>query len=203
MNNKIFDTPWKIRNELVRWLVYPFARILFLLNRIPWEKNWKIIGLPIIQKHRMSTMKFGQGLSLRSTLRSNPLGVNHPVIFCTWKKDAVLEIGNDFGMTGGAICATEKIMIGNHVNIGANSSIIDSDFHPLEAKTRRLTPQDAHTAPISIEDDVFIGMNCLILKGVKIGHSSVIGAGSIVTKDIPPLVVACGNPARIIKNISP
>lgn len=202
MNNQFFDTSWKVGNELIRWIGYPFLRILFMANKIQWRKNWKIIGCPIIQKHRKSIMKFGEGFSLRSTIGSNPLGVNHPVILCTWEKDAVLEIGNEFGMSGGSICTAEKIIIGNHVNIGANCTIIDTDFHPLDANLRQVSPQDAQTSPIYIEDNVFIGMNCLILKGVRIGHSSVIGAGSIVTKNIPPKVIACGNPARVIREFS-
>lgn len=144
-------------------------------------------------------MKFGSGFSLRSSPRSNPLSPNHPVTICTWLPDAVLEIGDNFGMTGGTLCAAEHISIGNNVAIGANSTVIDTDFHPLNSDLRRIDPQGAKTAPIFIEDDVFIGMNCLILKGVTIGKSSVIGAGSVVTKEIPAGVIAAGNPAQIIK----
>jgi acetyltransferase-like isoleucine patch superfamily enzyme len=194
-----FDTPWKITNGLNQLFLSPYIRFLFWLNQIKWGSNWKMYGIPIIQKHRGSTMKFGSGFSLRSSPRSNPLSPNHPVTLCTWLPDAVLEIGDNFGMTGGTLCAAEHISIGNNVAIGANSTVIDTDFHPLNSELRRIDPQGAKTAPIYIEDDVFIGMNCLILKGVTIGKSSVIGAGSVVTKEIPAGVIAAGNPAQIIK----
>jgi acetyltransferase-like isoleucine patch superfamily enzyme len=163
------------------------------MNKIKWGKNWKFYGTPILQKHRQSSMRFGSGFSLRSTFRSNPLSPNHPVMLCTWQPDAILEIGDNFGMTGGTLCAAEMIRIGNNVAIGANSTVIDTDFHPLNSELRRVDPQGAKSAPIIIEDDVFIGMNCLILKGVTLGKGSVIGAGSVVTKNIPPGVIAAGN----------
>jgi acetyltransferase-like isoleucine patch superfamily enzyme len=94
---------------------------------------------------------------------------------------AILEIGEHFGMTGGSICVAEYVKIGNYVAIGANSIIADTDFHPLYPENRHLHPQDGKTAPIVIEDSVFIGMNCLIMKGVTIGKNSIIGAGNSTT----------------------
>jgi len=199
--NSPFDTPWKIINALNLWFSFPLVRLLFLVNRIPWGKGWRFFGIPILQKHRKSTMTFGEGLNLRSALRSNPLGPNHPVFLTTWDKGSVLSIGNHFAMTGGSICAAERIVIGNHVAIGANTTIVDTDFHPLDFASRLQNSSGGTTAPVHIEDHVFIGMNCLILKGVVIGSRSVIGAGSVVTKSIPPDVIAAGNPARIIRTV--
>ena len=197
----LLDTPWKVINRLNRWLIYPWVRLLFALNRIPWGQDWHMDGAPILQKHRQSSMSFGSGLSLRSSTRSNPLGVNHPVILCTWLPGARLEIGAQFAMTGGSLCAARQLSIGQRVNIGANSTVIDTDFHPLNPEARQSNPQQADSAPVIIEDDVFIGMNCLILKGVTIGKGSVIGAGSVVTSSIPAGVIAAGNPARVIKSV--
>lgn len=193
------DTPWKISNLFMRWLAYPVNRFLFAMNGIPWGQGWRIYGVPVIQKHRHSVMRFGSGLSLRSSVRSNPLGPNHPVMLCTWQAGAVLEIGADFGMTGGSIVAAKRIIIGERVVVGANTIIMDTDFHPLDLRERRLHPQDAGTAPVIIEDDVFIGMNCLVMKGVTIGKGSVVGAGSVLTRSIPAGVIAAGNPARMIR----
>jgi acetyltransferase-like isoleucine patch superfamily enzyme len=195
----VFDTPWKITNKILSWLTYPSIRLLFVFNGISWGKGWYFYGIPILQRHHRSTMRFGSNLNLRSTVRSNPLGPNHPVILCTWQAGAVLEIGENFGMTGGTLCAAERITIGNNVNIGANSTVIDTDFHPLDPEVRRQSPQGAQTKPITIEDEVFIGMNCLILKGVTIGRCSVVGAGSVVTRDVPPSVIVAGNPAEVLR----
>ena len=197
--NQVRDSPWKAWNELWRWLVYPRVRLLFAMNGIPWGRGWRFYGVPIIQKHGRSLMRFGPGLSLRSSVRSNPLGPNRPVIMTTWQAGALLEIGANFGMTGGTICAAEGVIIGNNVTVGANTTIIDTDFHPLDAERRRSNPSDAKTAVVVIEDGVFIGMNCLVLKGVSIGRGSVVGAGSVVTKDVPPSVTVAGNPVRIVR----
>ena len=112
-----------------------------------------------------------------------------------------MTIGAAFGMTGGTLCAAQSVTIGDHVIIGANSAVIDTDFHPLDYATRKISPQAGIARPIVIEDEVFIGMNCLVLKGVRIGRGSVIGAGSVVTKDIPAGVIAAGNPARVLQEL--
>lgn len=196
---EVVNTPWKISNLMCSWISYVPTRLVFALNGVAWGIKWHFYGVPVVQKHRRSVMRFGSNLQLRSFVRSNPLGPNHPVFLCTWNPGAILEIGDDFAMTGGSICAAERITIGTNVAVGANCTIIDTDFHPMNPEFRRQHPQQSNTAPILIEDDVFVGMNCLILKGVTIGHGSVIGAGSVVTKNLPPCVIAAGNPARVIR----
>jgi acetyltransferase-like isoleucine patch superfamily enzyme len=146
-------------------------------------------------------MRFGADLCLRSSVRSNPLGPNHPVILVTWQAGAVLEIGDNFGMTGGVICAAERIAIGDRVTIGANVTILDTDFHPLNSEQRNLTPAGGQVAPVTIGDDAFIGTNSLILKRVTIGQGSIVGAGSVVTKNVPPSVIVAGNPATIVREL--
>jgi acetyltransferase-like isoleucine patch superfamily enzyme len=195
------EAPWKVWNRLARWLAYPRVRLIFALNGIPWGQGWRFYGVPILQKHRGSYMQLGSYLQLRSSARSNPLGANRPVILATWQAGAILKIGEKFGMTGGTICAAQRIVIGDRVTVGANSIIIDTDFHPLYPEQRRLRPNEASTNPITIEDDVFIGMQCLILKGVTLGRGCVVGAGSVVTKSIPPQVICAGNPARVIRTL--
>ena len=164
MINEYFDTPWKLKNAFTNWSSLPIVRLLFLINRIKWGDGWKFYGVPFVQKHRRSEMRFGAHLQLRSTTTSNPLGANHRVILCTWKEEALLEIGSNFGMTGGSLVSANQITIGNRVTVGANTTIIDTDFHPVNTDERHNHPQEATTAQILIKDDVFIGMNCLILK---------------------------------------
>jgi len=99
------------------------------------------------------------------------------------------------------LVAAESIQIGHRVQVGANSVIVDTDFHPTQVEERARDFLNGQHAPIIIEDDVFIGMQSLILKGVTIGRGSVVGAGSVVTKNVPAGVVVAGNPARIVKEL--
>lgn len=193
------DTPWKATNEIRRLLLLPLA--WWALRGIDVGSGWLCYGLPIIQKHRHSTITIGDRLSLRSTVVSNPLGPNHPVIISTRRASANLTIGDDFGMTGGSLVVDQQITIGDRVWVGANTIIADTDFHPIDPDLRRVDPLNAKTAPVTIADDVFIGMNSLILKGVTIGARSVIGAGSVVTRDVPPNTIVAGNPAQIIRQM--
>lgn len=196
-----WNTPWKIWNELWRWIAYPRVRLLLAVSGIPWQASWRFYGVPIIQRHRRSRMTFGPGLQLRSSVRSNPLGSSHPVILATWQAGSRLEIGANFAMTGGTVAAAECIIIGDNVAVGANTTIVDTDFHPLDPGLRRVQANAGKTAPVVIEDDVFIGMHCLVLKGVRVGRGSVVGAGSVVTCDVPASVVVAGNPARVLGDL--
>jgi acetyltransferase-like isoleucine patch superfamily enzyme len=111
-----------------------------------------------------------------------------------------LVIGDHIGMSGCSIAASERIEIGNYVLIGSVCLITDSDAHAIDPVDRRCNGA-YQTDAIVIEDDVFIGARSIILKGVRIGHGSIIGAGSVVTHDIPPMVIAGGNPAQVIRAI--
>ena len=201
ITKEALDTPWKLVLELRRLLALPYVRLYFALNGVAWGRGWRIYGCPIIQRHRASRIDIGRGFSARSSPMSNPMGPNRPVILSTRSRDAVLRIGSDSGITGGTVCAAQSVDIGDRVVIGANAIIVDTDFHPFDPEHRRLAPQDGAIAPVTIEDDVFIGMNSLVLKGVRIGRGSVIGAGSVVTKSVPPGVIYAGNPARVVREL--
>lgn len=90
------------------------------------------------------------------------------------------------------------IMIGDNVMIGPNVTMTTAT-HPIDPKQRKKGLQ--RNLPITIEDNVWIGANVVILPGVHIGKNSVIGAGSVVTKDIPENVVAFGNPCKVQRKI--
>ena len=78
--------------------------------------------------------------------------------------------------------------------------IVDSDFHaPWPMESRSTDPGLENDRPVVIEDYAWIGMRSIILKGVTIGRGAIVGAGSVVTRDIPPFAVACGSPARVVK----
>lgn len=115
---------------------------------------------------------------------------------------AKLEIGSNVGISSCCINCYQGITIGNNVRIGADCLITDSDSHSLDYLERRTLETDlANTKnkDICIEDDVLVGAKVIILKGVRIGARTVIGAGSVVTKSIPSDCIAAGNPCRVIK----
>ena len=134
--HSVFDTPWKAQNQLERGLLYPYLRFLFAWKGIYWGQGWRIFGVPLILKYRGSQMQFGANLELRSNLRANPLGLNHRVILCTWSAQAEIRVGNGFAMSGGTLLAAQSITIGERVILGANTTIVDTDFHPLQANIR-------------------------------------------------------------------
>jgi len=95
----------------------------------------------------------------------------------------------------------EGITIGKNVLIGFNCEILDSDFHDLSPIPEKRKNGKAKMGKVIIEDNVFIGNNCSILKGVTIGENSVIANSSVVGKSIPPNVSAAGNPCRMVRNL--
>ena len=105
-------------------------------------------------------------------------------------------------MSGVTIYAREGITIGERCVIGGNVKILDNDFHPVDPALRISNPCENYgKAPIVIGNNVFVGCNSLILKGVTIGENSVIGAGSVVCNSVPANCVVAGNPARIVKRL--
>jgi acetyltransferase-like isoleucine patch superfamily enzyme len=110
---------------------------------------------------------------------------------------AQISIGDrTFINYGASITAYEKVAIGSDCLLGHNLRVMDCNEHGLEQ--RNTIPA---AAPVTIGDRVWIGANVIILPGVSIGHGSAIGAGSVVTKDIPVNVIAAGNPARVLREI--
>lgn len=110
-----------------------------------------------------------------------------------------IEVGDNFYANHNLVildCA--KVKFGDNVFIGPNCSFYTAG-HPLDVKQRNAGLEYAH--PITVGDNVWLGGNVVVLPGVTIGNNTVIGAGSIVTKDIPENVIAVGNPCKVVKNI--
>ena len=182
-------------------IVYNIIRLMVALKEkvsmsISWRYNmlyakatglqpkgrFKILGKIHIHKGKNAIFSTGENFLFLSGSTYNPLTTNaHGCIFIM--DNAVLEIGNN-------------------VKIGGGTTLIDTDAHSLSFKDRRNEISDAKNRidkEIVIEDDVLIGANAIILKGVHIGARSIIGAGSVVTKDVPEDCVVAGNPAKVVK----
>jgi len=115
-------------------------------------------------------------------------------------EEPVLRIGDNTTINCGTYISVESMVtIGNNCIIAEQTKIFDNNSHGIDYRHRKMTKKDI--SPVIIEDDVWIGMNSIILKGVTLGRGSVVAAGSVVTKNVPPMNLVAGNPARIIKKI--
>lgn len=112
-----------------------------------------------------------------------------------------LEVGNKVDISKDVIIITKGgVKIGNRVLIGYRTQI-HSGNHFIPKKPEKIFESGEVLKPVVIEDDVWIGGNCMILPGVTIGRGTVIAGGSVVTKDVPAYCIYGGNPARLIKQI--
>lgn len=162
-------------------------------------------------------VKFRKGsFCIKSHLGKVIIG-NHGFVSCGFYalNNGEIEIGNNiFIGVGTTIQAKEKVKIGNNVIIANNVIIVDNNNHPISPEMR-LKMSDcsdymkdelwswkyAESKPIYIEDNVWIGRNSVIMKGVTIGKGSIIALGTIVTKDVPKYCIVAGNPAKIVKRL--
>jgi acetyltransferase-like isoleucine patch superfamily enzyme len=188
-----------------------FLRIIYfgffsVINNI-WLKINKVSYSSItingfLLLYNKGSIVFGKNLKINSHSLKNIIGGDTRSSIIV-KKKASLQIGENFKMSNSAIYCAEKITIGDNVMIGGSCRIWDTDFHPLDSKSRMDNPnEDYSTKPIVIADNVFIGGFSIILKGVVIGDGSIIGAGSVVSKSVPPGEIWGGNPAAFIKKIN-
>lgn len=201
---RLSNIPFKIKRTFYLW----WNIVLFHFAGIKFGKNLRIFNKVYLQVSQKSNVKFGDNLVITSGDCINPLCRN--LRACVYVRGgAHLTIGNNCGFSSPCIWCDDKISIGNRVNVGGDCIIIDSDAHSLDYRDRSVefaVSEDVrfskvHHSPVIIEDDVWIGTKCIIMKGVTIGARSVIGAGSIVTKDIPADSLACGVPAKVIKSL--
>lgn len=192
--SKILNLPTALRIKFYpsinRMILRTYGAVLGKNIQIPGKVHWLIRG---------SKVRVGDNLYFSSGDAVNPIGSNlQGAIYV--ESGASLTIGNDVGMSSTRMWIHESVTIGDNVKIGACVLITDTDAHPLDYLARRTSNEGTKSAPIEIEDDVRVGAHSIILKGVTIGARSIIGAGSVVTKNIPPDCVAGGNPCRVIKN---
>lgn len=154
-------------------------------------------GRTRLRRSAGSSITIGDECRFRSAVGSNWAGIDRPCMLSTLREGASLKVGSTCGFSGTVIAAAESIVIGDRVMCGANTTITDTDWHSVNLADR-YTSGTAATAPVSIQDDVWIGLGAIVLKGVTIGRGTVVAAGSVVTKSLPEMVIAAGNPAQII-----
>lgn len=193
---KLFNLPTALRIKLyprINRMILKSHGVVFGKNlQIPGKVSWLIRGARIT---------IGDNFYLSSGNGVNPIASNLQADVYV-EPGATLTIGNNVGMSSTRLWIHESARIGNNVKIGGCVLITDTDAHPMDYMARRSSNEGTKSAPVVIEDDVWIGAHCIILKGVTIGARSVIGAGSVVTKSIPADCVAAGNPCKVIKSLN-
>ena len=192
----------------IRSIFYKYSnRVLFCLMGVKYGRNLKVYDKLYVAGK--GSVKIGDDFEFTSGNNHNPICKNiRGSIFVPFKQSQIV-IGDRVGISSACLWAKESITIGNDVNIGGDCLIMDNDAHPHNYLQRRgvyakeVGQQEylksIPTAPVQIDDDVWIGARCQVLKGVHIGARSIIAAGSVVTKDIPADVIAGGNPCKVIK----
>jgi acetyltransferase-like isoleucine patch superfamily enzyme len=180
-------------DKVYQIIFVPFVYFQCYVKGIKIKAGCTFYGIPKFVRFPISYIEVGNNCSFRSGHSSNLIGINHKCIIATHQVGAKIIIGDYCGFSGTVIGAAKEIIIGKHVICGANTVITDFDWH-----TDRYSSEPK---PIHIKDNVWLGLNTVVLKGVAIGENTIIGANSLVTKDIPANVIAAGNPCRVIKKI--
>jgi acetyltransferase-like isoleucine patch superfamily enzyme len=179
--------------ELAAWSIrFLWYEPLFRSQCAIVGKRFQMEQLPYLTGR--GTIRIGDGVQLS--------GKSSFTFSSRYGERPLLEIGDDtFIGHGCALVIGRKISLGKHCLIAAGTRIADFDGHPVDAALRRAGhPCAAESVkPVTVGDDVWIGNGALILKGVTIGDRAIIGARSVVTRDVPPDTIVAGNPARIVK----
>ena len=170
-------------------------------NHVQCGKNLRIRGRIFIE-NRGGKILLGDDVIINSKYRNNPIG-GDTFTSIVAERDAVIRIGNHVGLSNSAFFSKLSITIEDNVMIGGSCRFYDTDFHSVRPSERTLETEDHDIAskPILIRSGSFFGAHTIILKGVTIGRNCVVGAGSVVTKDIPDNEIWAGNPARLIRKL--
>jgi acetyltransferase-like isoleucine patch superfamily enzyme len=125
------------------------------------------------------------------------------VTLVVWPTDGgpgEIEVGDyTILLPGVRISSASSIRIGANSMLASGSHLSDADWHDIYDRTSA----PGGTAPIVLEENVWIGNNAIVLKGVTIGRNSIVGAGAVVTRDVPPNTVVAGNPAQRVRSLDP
>jgi acetyltransferase-like isoleucine patch superfamily enzyme len=193
------------------------ARHIYIVGKIEYDKYW---GMMMLKKVTAGNgTKFTSEANIINLANDSDriqIGKNCHIagLMLVYNYGGTIIMGDNCSLSSlSRIVSVKKVLIGNRVLIGHNVNILDNISHPIDAKLRHedfinsytggMQQYDLKSEEIVIEDDVWIGFNSIILKGVKIGKGAIIGAGSVVTKDVRPWTVNVGNPLKCVRELCP
>jgi len=195
----------------IRWILYEkYSKIIGYYNikfqkilygkRFKINSGYKVWGKIRLLIHGVGSITIGHDFHAVSDRKRSFITLFSPIQL-TVIGNAEIIIGDHVGLNGTTITARKKISIGDYTMIGPNTIIVDNDGHNAWPPRERWTTS-GRSEEIIIENDVWIGMNCTILKGVKIGTGSIISAGSVVISNVEANSLYAGNPAEKIKSLN-
>lgn len=178
-------------------------------NKVAYGKKLLLKGTPLIFNKKGARLRIGNNVTIKSSFLSNLVGLYSRTIIVTRASEAVIDIGDNVGISGATIYARKGIYIGDNTCIGGNVKILDNDFHPIDAESRVQLLNDKNggdslaipSREIRIGKNCFIGCNAIILKGTVLGDNCVVGAGAVVSGKFDDNCVIAGNPAKVIYSI--
>lgn len=188
-------------NKIINIISTIYCNVNYTLKGVRLGKKVLFKRVPSIVRVKGATIVFGNNIIINSDNNGYHLNMFAKCKIVADRKGAIITVGDNSRIHGTCLHAFNKIEIGTNCLIAANTNIIDSNGHKLsfDNVANRINTIDKGKE-IIIEDNVWIGANCLILGGVKIGMGSIIAANSVVKNDIPSMCIAAGNPAVVIKH---
>lgn len=191
----------KLRTYRIRFRAWRSTRLMYTfckLYAIKLGRGCRFWKRTIFYTEVGAKIEIGNNCVSRSDFDSNLIGTNHRCIISTHTGDAKISIGNGCAFSGVSIGAKKSIEIGDNVMVGVNSLITDFDWHSFDAEDRdnknKMIARD-----VIIENNVWIGANSTVLKGVHIGKNTIIGSGSVVVCNMPENAICGGNPCKILR----
>lgn len=186
-----------LKRKQTIYLIFEFLRKpfykLYLFRRNIESKKLKIMGKPIIINR--GNIEIGKNTKLISSSKFYGASLDKVSLY-TINNNSKIKIGENCILHGTSVRSNLSIEIGDNCILASHIKLIDHDHDIKNRKSKGYISKE-----IKIGNNVWIGYNALVLKGVTIGDNSVIGAGSVVTKDIPENCIAAGNPAKVIRNL--
>lgn len=175
----------------------PFMKLVLMINGVRYGRGVKVYGVPRIENR--GSISLGNNMRLNSAKCTYNSGNLEGSVLLRTSGTGRIMIGDEVYLNGTSIISEASVTLGSRIMIGANTVIMDTNTHNVPYENRLRRWDKIRRKPVVIEDDVWIGASCFIMKGVTIGKGSVIGAGSVVMKDVEPYSVYAGNPAIFVK----
>ncbi|MBK6267061.1 acyltransferase [Marivirga sp. S37H4] len=189
-------TPRKVFNFLYSKLLYYYFKgpNIKLGRKVVFKKK------PLIDIHRKATLTIGNNVVINSQNKGYHVNMFNSCKLIADRPDSVIEIGDNTRFHGSCIHSYKKVSIGKNCLIAANCQIMDGNGHDISfPNVANRINTIGGSKEVTIEDNVWLATGVIVLPGVTIGEGSIITANSVVHKDIPPMIIAGGNPIKIIK----